>query len=50
MNDASEPNDMTVDKSKFDALLRKIVRAPALKESDRKAGRVIPAREVPTGE
>lgn len=32
------PEDITADKDKFDALLRKIARTPALKESERKAG------------
>jgi hypothetical protein len=37
------PEDITADKDKFDALLRKIARTPALKEDERKVG-PIPGR------
>jgi hypothetical protein len=32
------PEDIEVDKDKFDALLRKIANTPALKENERKIG------------
>jgi hypothetical protein len=36
----ADSEDVMVDKSKFDALLRKIARTPALKEDERKVGPV----------
>jgi hypothetical protein len=39
MEKTPHPEDIQVNKTKFDALLKKIARTPALKEDERKVGK-----------